>query len=199
MNFRLLAFGCSLLVLPACATVNIADMDTSNTSAVQKVEANVVVKASNTLQDRFVQTAWVEAAGLEMKQAAMTLLKGYQSRPASPTVKYILTVAPDQLQADIAEAAHLAAQTTKAADVYFAYADKGADLTAELQSLERALLDCRKAESTFEKALSKHQLNMSLLSSMTSTVNSLQSWTDKYGKAVRESRMSELPSTAAVN
>jgi len=194
MKLRTVMFGLAVLTLPACATVNIADMEPVATGSAQAPEVNVVVKASQKLHNEFVANDWVEPADAQMKQAAMTLLKGVDRTQKSPVQQYISRVSAAQLSSDIVAADYLAAQTRKAADVYFEYAEQGADITPTLQSLERALLDCRKAETTFTTAVKTRGYNQSQsnLDNMGVTIQSLQA-----GERVRSTKEAVL--NAAIN
>jgi len=201
MKIRAIILGLSCVALGACTTVNMTELPSPTTSSKQNVSENVVVKASDRLEQQFSEKGWIEKSQFHLKQAAMTLLKGRIARQ-EPSVaqKYADQATPTLLKADITEATYISNQTFKAAEVYLEYADKDADLSKDLKSLEKALLNCRQAEATFVNAAGENKISIeSELAAMGSSLQRLQTVTDKYGVKVRAMSSSLSFSSSAVN
>ncbi len=181
----LLLVGC--VSFAGCATVNMADLESSAQMASKTSSDNVVVKASEQLQTRFKAEGWVEPASMQMKQAASILLKGRDKTPfLTAAEKYATAATTMSLKTDIMTATDLAGQTLKAADVYLQYADETANLSADLRSLEQALLTCRSAENTFKFTSDAKSADVDTeLTQMSVTLSALQTTTDNYGDLVR--------------
>ncbi len=191
MKLRWVVLGVGTLILSACATVSVTDMNASASAnrAANQATTNVVVKASEKLTQEFSANGWVEPSNYDLKTAAMTLLKGNTAIQSDENDAYAATVTPMTLKADISKAGQMASQTLKAADVYLEYADAGSDMAEELQSLETALLTCRKAERTFTIASELQSVETEAeLTLMAATVDQLQDMTDDYGRQVRASK-----------
>lgn len=174
--------------LSACATVNMTELEAVTSTQSSAVQPNVVLKASERLSERFSEKGWVEKTAFKFKQAALTLLRGNnETLPRSAQQVYAAKITPDALKSDIVEATYLAQQTSKAADVYLEYLTVEADLTPDLQKLEKALLDCRQAENTFEYAASIHQAEIKTeLSALNMASTKLQKAADVLGTHVRQ-------------
>ena len=203
MKLRWVVLGVGTLILPACATVSVTDVNGANavSSVASQKTTNVVVKASEKLTQEFSANGWVEPSNYNLKTAAMTLLKGNTAVKSPDEIDaYAATVTPAALKADISKAGLLANQTLKAADVYLEYAEADEDMTEELQSLETALLTCRKAERTFTIASQLKSVEAkSELAMMSATVDQLQDTTDDYGRQVRASKIYTDYSKVPVN
>ncbi len=176
------------LSLSACATVNMTELENATQSTAINSQPNVVLKASDRLSSRFSEKGWVEKTAFKMKSAAMALLRGNSASPTKTAQTiYAEKISPSDLKSDVVEATYLAQQTHKAADVYLEYVTADTDLTPDLKKLEKALLDCRQAEQTFEYAAKVHQVEIgSELSALNSASQKLQISTDLLGYAVRK-------------
>lgn len=188
MKVRLGIISLMGMSLTACATVNMTELETATQTTAAVSQPNVVLKASDRLSSRFSEKGWVERTAFKMKTAAMTLLRGNSAEtPKSAQTIYAENVSPNLLRADVLEATYLAQQTHKAADVYLEYLAVDADLSPDLNKLEKALLDCRQAENTFEYAAKMHQVEIGTeLSALNSAATKLQQSTDLLGNVVRQ-------------
>jgi len=201
MKLRLAVLVFASLSMSACTTVNMTELPSPTLSAKAKVSDNVVVKASERLEQQFVSKGWIDKAEFKIKQAAMTLLRG-RNADNTPTVSqaYAEKITPTLLKADITEATYIANQTLRAADVYLEYAENDADLSKDLNSLEKALLNCRKAENTFANAAANREIAVDgELALMSRSLEQLQAVTDTYGDRVRAGASIPVFGDSAVN
>ena len=203
MKMHWVILGVGAFTLQACATVSVTDIGAESKAAqiANETNTNVVLKASEKLNTTFAENGWIEPANYSLKSAAMTLLKGNDvTESVKSQNKYIVNITPEKLRADINTANQIAGKTLSAANVYLEYAEENSDMTLELQSLETALLNCRKAERTFSVVAETKSAGVETeLTKMANTVDMLQDTTDDYGRYVRAAKIYTDISRAPVN
>lgn len=154
-------------------------------------EKNVVIKATDALQDYVKAQNWGKTSTKErFKSAAGVLLRGLKKEDQDTSKDDVETnaITLTSLRADILEIGKHVAKTVKAAEIYLEVASDDADLKPELKALEKALMSSRRAEIWFEKSLSKYEpINAEAeLSSYAASVDSLRVSANAYGDRVRE-------------
>ena len=192
MTFRaskaLLLTAAAALTLPACATVDIAEMAAPAARAETQAEVNIVSRAVSKLKAAFTQRGFgPKASKRKMHAAADVLLNGINSEAAGSAYDYnseARSVAV--VTADILVAKRHVDQTTRAAEIYLEMAPTGRDLGEELSELEAALLVSEKACKVFAEALDG--ADMVELDGLKRSVDGLRDVTDAFGFRVRLDR-----------
>lgn len=188
MSVRLTLTLLTIFCLPACTTVDLADMAKSPTTSVNRpsVQKNVVQRAADRLYAAFTQKGWSESESRNrMQSAARVLLKGLPEQTETEGGYVTQVQNLNTVKADIVTASAHVEQTTKAAEVFLAMASDDTALKTELDYLERALLAAREAESTFTAALTKFDAEVSVVP-FTAKIDSLRNVTNIFGDRVRD-------------
>lgn len=205
MSLRLLFLTALSLSVTGCATVDIADV--ASGGQVQTVEVasekNVVIKATDALDQNFKNKGWVQAPAVErFRSAANVLLRGKKKEDAHTDSVYVASnskhVTLIALRQHILEAGKDVAKTVKAAEIYLDMSEVQADLKPELKALETAYMSSRRAEDWFEKSLKKIDGAdvETELSAFAASVDRLRESTNQYGQRVRErSRALKVPTS----
>lgn len=185
-------------MLPACATVDIAEMTTPSARAEAPAEVNVVQRAVEKLKTAFSQRGFgPKDSKRKMHAAADMLLNGIGKATETDTGDDYNAVArsPESVTADITLANRHVVQTTRAAEVYLEMAPRDRKLTDELSSLEAALLVSEKAVRVFTVAMDDAETVE--LNQLRDSVDGLRRVTDEFGIRVRMDRSGKLAVAAA--
>ncbi len=157
MRLHMAFIGTALIMLSACATVDLGQMTSAEPTAAdfENTPINVVERAAKSLTDTFTQKGWSEAPDpMRIQKAANMLLRGIGRDKPVVDASYAATASDiDVVRADILLASQTVTQSVKAADVYIAMADEDTRLRSELKSLEKALAACTRADAMFVRAL----------------------------------------------
>jgi len=194
MRLKLSIILLSCLSMTACATIDLDEMAAKNQpSKATTLDVNVVQRAASKLYAAFSSKGFVaKDSRKRMQSAATILLKGLEDRDVTDReISYADNASnPAIVLSDIRLAARHVDQTTKAAEVYLAMAPAEISIRPELNSLEKALLSSREAETIFEEAL----VNSGAVNSATElenysiSVRELTDVTNAFGHRVRESQ-----------
>ena len=180
-------------MLPACATVDLADVASPSVRADAPADVNVVKRAAAKLKTAFTQRGFgPNASKRKMHAAADMLLNGIQSTGASDADDHYNAnrKSPALVTADILVANRHVEQTRRAAEIYLEMAPRDRDLVAELKDLEAALVASEKAVRTFTVALD--DAPTSELRTLRGSVDRLRHVTDEFGIRVRTARSEKL-------
>ena len=189
---RALMVGAACAMLPACATVDLAEVAKPRAESPQAEQTNVVQRAVAKLRTAFAQRGFgPDTSKRNMHAAADMLLNGLSQADAAPA-RYSDTAkdAPSVI-ADIRLARRHIEQTTRAAEIYLEVAPRDRDLVEELRSLEAALVASEGAAQDFAAALPSGEENAEL-SALRTSVGSLRKVTDDFGLRVRQTRSPKI-------
>jgi len=184
------------LLSSACATVDMTNITSARAGDVSSsTDVNVVERAVAKLYSVFTNRGFVaKDSRNKMRSAALTLLKGLESKPLNEDVNYAQSVASlAALETDMVMARGYVDQTRQAAEIYLAMAPGETSLRKELVSLEKSLIASNEAQQTFAEALSlKNQGsdNAEYLQ-FSASVDFLREATDAFGDRVRSDAMDE--------
>ena len=183
---KLTALAGTLLLLPACATVDVASMGMPEARVTEApAEANVVQRAVAKLKTAFTQRGFgPKASKRKMHAAADVLLNGINREAATDADGYNAQPrSRAMVTADILVASSHVERTTRAATVYLEMAPSDRRLDEELVELEAALLVSERAVRAFGVALDTDDAPELL--TLRERVDGLRRITDEFGFRVR--------------
>lgn len=192
MNVRIatcLLAASAATVLPACTTVNMADVAVPGARAEAPAEVNIVQRAVEKLKTAFTQRGFGPKDGREKMQAAANiLLNGINSEAAQADNGYAaVDRSPAIVAADILVATRHVEQTARAAEVYLEIVPADRSVEPELAELEAALLVSERAARGFAAALDDEGDRD--LAALRDSVDRLRRVTDGFGFRARQDRM----------
>lgn len=181
-----LALTAACLALPACTTVNMAEMAGPTAQASDApAEVNIVKRAVEKLKTAFTQRGFgPKDSRRKMHAAADVLLNGINREAAASEGGYAATPKTQAVvAADILVATRHVEQTTRAAEVYLEMVPGDRGVAEELADLEAALMVSEKAVRGFGTALG--DTDAAQLLDLRRAVDGLRRITDDFGFRVR--------------
>ena len=189
---RALIVGLACATLPACATVDLADVATPRAEASEPEQTNVVQRAVAKLRAAFAQRGFgPDTSKRNMHAAADMLLNGLNTTDAAAASYNDTAKDAPAILADVRLARRHIEQTTRAAEIYLEVAPRDRDLIEELRSLELALVASEGAARDFATALDTETEPADLVA-LRGSVDSLRRVTDDFGMRVRQTRSSKI-------
>ena len=190
----LLLVGLACASLPACATVDLAEVATPRAQVAEaEPQTNVVQRAVAKLKTAFAQRGFgPNTSKRNMHAAADMLLNGLSKTSETAPARYAEQGkdAPEVL-ADIRLARRHIEQTTRAAEIYLEVAPRDRVLDDELNSLEAALMASEGATRDFAMALAVEQEPSELIA-LRGSVDDLRRVTDSFGIRVRQTKSDKI-------
>ncbi len=190
---KLLLVGLACATLPACTTVDLADVATPRAQVSEPEQTNVVQRAVAKLKTAFAQRGFgPDTSKRNMHAAADMLLNGLSKTSEAAPARYAEQGrdTPTVL-ADVRLARRHIEQTTRAAEIYLEVAPRDRKLDDELKSLEAALLASEGATRDFAMALDIED-EPSELVALRGSVDDLRRVTDSFGIRVRQTKSDKI-------
>lgn len=193
MKFIGSALIATALLMPACATVEIASGDSAPVVKVAELEDSVTLRRSaKTLAYTFSKNGWSQQSVSAKAQSAANILlrgmKGDKSPAPNPRKAYSESQTLEEVKADIVQAK---AMVESIADKGYIFLSQNPDhirVRRDLSALEKALAAARQAEMTFAAALEDKSGNATAVLDFTQSVDRLRTVTDAFGDRQRQNQ-----------